>query len=81
MCFVNFCSEDSASDSDMEVYDKVKKKTDVKPEDGMNNKLEDKPEEGSAGGKDACSNCSANVSQVHSTPKGCLCNSCYQYWR
>ncbi|XP_064623382.1 REST corepressor 3-like isoform X1 [Lineus longissimus] len=32
-------------------------------------------------GKSACSNCAMNVSQLHSTPKGSLCNSCYQYWR
>lgn len=31
--------------------------------------------------KTGCSNCLANVTQLHSTPKGQLCNSCYQYWR
>ncbi|CAE1272200.1 REST corepressor 1,REST corepressor 2,REST corepressor 3,REST corepressor [Acanthosepion pharaonis] len=28
-----------------------------------------------------CSNCGMHSSQLHSTPKGALCNSCYQYWR
>ncbi|KAL3874067.1 hypothetical protein ACJMK2_037130 [Sinanodonta woodiana] len=28
-----------------------------------------------------CSNCGVNLPQLHSTPKGSLCNSCYQYWR
>lgn len=28
-----------------------------------------------------CSNCGLHSSQLHSTPKGALCNSCYQYWR
>lgn len=28
-----------------------------------------------------CSNCSNTTSHPHSTPKGVLCNICYQYWR
>ncbi|CAM1297345.1 RCOR3 (predicted) [Pycnogonum litorale] len=33
------------------------------------------------GSKANCSNCSVCCSQLHSTPKGSLCNTCYQYWR
>ncbi|KAI8483374.1 REST corepressor 3, partial [Branchiostoma belcheri] len=29
----------------------------------------------------ACANCQTTSSQLHSTPKGSVCNSCYQYWR
>lgn len=31
--------------------------------------------------KGACGNCAASVSQLHTTPKGSLCNPCYSYWR
>ncbi|XP_071832778.1 REST corepressor 1-like isoform X2 [Apostichopus japonicus] len=31
--------------------------------------------------KGACNNCAASVSQLHTTPKGSLCNPCYSYWR
>ncbi|XP_006825765.1 REST corepressor-like protein isoform X1 [Saccoglossus kowalevskii] len=31
--------------------------------------------------KHTCSNCQTSSSQVHSTPKGSLCNACYSYWR
>ncbi|XP_064601517.1 REST corepressor 1-like [Liolophura sinensis] len=44
--------------------------------DGENNK-----ENGHERTKGGCSNCNIPTSQVHSTPKGSLCNSCYQYWR
>ncbi|XP_035677923.1 REST corepressor 3-like isoform X8 [Branchiostoma floridae] len=29
----------------------------------------------------ACANCQTTSSHLHSTPKGSVCNSCYQYWR
>ncbi|EDV28660.1 REST corepressor 3 [Trichoplax sp. H2] len=28
-----------------------------------------------------CSNCGSCVTHLHSTPKGSICNACYQYWR
>ncbi|XP_070577541.1 REST corepressor 3-like isoform X3 [Ptychodera flava] len=31
--------------------------------------------------KHTCSNCQTPSSQIHSTPKGSLCNACYSYWR
>ncbi|XP_071080401.1 REST corepressor 1-like isoform X1 [Haliotis cracherodii] len=31
--------------------------------------------------KDHCGNCKLKTSQLHVTPKGSLCNICYQYWR
>lgn len=31
--------------------------------------------------KTSCINCGAVTSQLHVTPKGSLCHSCYQYWR
>lgn len=33
------------------------------------------------GSKTSCSNCGVTSSQLCTTPKGNLCNSCYQYWR
>ncbi|XP_013401912.1 REST corepressor 3 [Lingula anatina] len=35
----------------------------------------------SADGKTICTNCEITCTQLHSTPKGNLCSSCYQYWR
>ncbi|KAG1649634.1 REST corepressor 3 [Nymphon striatum] len=32
-------------------------------------------------GKGNCSNCNVVTSQLYSTPKASLCNTCYQYWR
>ncbi|KAL5008975.1 hypothetical protein ScPMuIL_014556 [Solemya velum] len=39
------------------------------------------PRENGKEEKGTCSNCSVTSTQLHSTPKGSLCNSCYQYWR
>ncbi|XP_074662552.1 REST corepressor 1-like [Tubulanus polymorphus] len=39
------------------------------------------PKDGKSDGKPRCSNCGVSASQLHATPKGSLCNSCYQYWR
>ncbi|XP_780930.3 REST corepressor 1 [Strongylocentrotus purpuratus] len=47
----------------------------------------DKPAEAvkdAAGGtssKSVCGNCASSVTQLHTTPKGQLCNACYSYWR
>ncbi|CAH1793227.1 unnamed protein product [Owenia fusiformis] len=38
-------------------------------------------ENGKVEGEGTCSNCNTSVAQVVSTPKGSLCNICYQYWR
>lgn len=35
--------------------------------------------QGEGGG--ACSNCGVACTVTHVTPKGALCNSCYQHWR
>ncbi|XP_072165658.1 REST corepressor 1-like [Diadema setosum] len=32
-------------------------------------------------GKNVCGNCASSVTQLHTTPKGQLCNACYSYWR
>uniref|UniRef100_T1IQN0 REST corepressor n=1 Tax=Strigamia maritima TaxID=126957 RepID=T1IQN0_STRMM len=49
--------------------------------DFEDNKGENKSENNSGGTKSNCSNCNLSVSHTHSTPKGNLCNICYQYWR
>ncbi|XP_062595549.1 REST corepressor 1-like isoform X1 [Saccostrea cucullata] len=42
---------------------------------------EETPKENGKEEKDTCGNCGIRTTQLHITPKGSLCNSCYQYWR
>ncbi|CAG2230245.1 REST corepressor 1-like [Mytilus edulis] len=57
---------DSEEDSDIE-----SKKSDADDANKENGKQE----------KDTCSNCGISTSTLNPTPKGSLCNSCFQYWR
>ncbi|KAK0052184.1 REST corepressor 3 [Biomphalaria pfeifferi] len=52
-------------------------------EDGSGNSSNSDEEEKSKENKDknGCINCGVITSQLHVTPKGSLCHSCYQYWR
>lgn len=46
-----------------------------------NSDAEDTNKENGKQEKDTCSNCGITTTTLNPTPKGSLCNSCYQYWR
>ncbi|XP_072039320.1 REST corepressor 3-like [Amphiura filiformis] len=64
-------NESEGSEDNENGVDKEKQEGDAK-EDGQ--KVD-------GSGKSVCSNCTAGVSQLYTTPKGLLCNACYSYWR
>ena len=36
---------------------------------------------GAEGGKSSCANCGVACTHTHTSPKGSMCNTCYQHWR
>ncbi|KAJ9584322.1 hypothetical protein L9F63_021322, partial [Diploptera punctata] len=41
----------------------------------------DEKKEGTEGGKSTCANCGVACTHTHTSPKGSMCNTCYQHWR
>ncbi|XP_022093654.1 REST corepressor 3-like isoform X2 [Acanthaster planci] len=67
-------------ENESEVSD-AEEKTDEKMDETFDPEKESKTPQTEASTKSICSNCASTVSQLHTTPKGLLCNACYSFWR
>ncbi|KAK7872236.1 hypothetical protein R5R35_012095 [Gryllus longicercus] len=73
------------SDSDEKkwtIHRGIRRKSGSPPRPAQNNEEGAAPKDGGAeGGKSSCANCGVACTHTHATPKGSMCNTCYQHWR
>lgn len=72
------------SDSDEKkwtIHRGIRRKSGSPPRTAQNSDESGSQKDGAEGGKSSCANCGVACTHTHTSPKGSMCNTCYQHWR